>query len=74
MKTTDAPTPYGTPRKPGVSLDFVTPVETITNLSPAIRAKARRAIASRAADAADARLLLDVLGLLPIATPAEATP
>ncbi|GAA1404480.1 hypothetical protein GCM10009639_50410 [Kitasatospora putterlickiae] len=38
---------------------------------PEVRARARRAVAARARDAEDCRLLLDVLGLLEGAAPAE---
>ncbi|MFE6871243.1 hypothetical protein ACFVFS_32380 [Kitasatospora sp. NPDC057692] len=37
---------------------------------PEVRARARRAVASRARDAEDCRLLLDALGLLEPADPA----
>ncbi|MER5355686.1 hypothetical protein ABT093_35835 [Kitasatospora sp. NPDC002551] len=38
---------------------------------PEVRARARRAVAARARDAEDCRLLLDALGLLEHAAPAE---
>lgn len=45
---------------------------TTVELPRKVRESAMRTVAGRATDATDARLLLDVLGLLP--TPAEVTP
>lgn len=67
-RISDAPAPYGVPRKPGIALDF-TGVGSVIDLPAEALAKAVRNVAGRAADADDARLLLDVLGLLP--APAE---
>lgn len=69
-RLSDAPAPYGTPRKAGIALDFEDNLGSVTRLPVADSAKAARNVAGRARDAADARLLLDVLGLLP-ATPEE---
>lgn len=66
----DTPTPYGTPRKAGLALDIRSDFESITGLPDAVLGQAMRKVAGRARDAADARLLLDALGLLP-ATPGE---
>lgn len=65
MNLSDAPAPYGTPRTAGVSLDLVSDFGSVTGLPDADNAKAARNVAGRALDAPDARLLLDVLGLLP---------
>lgn len=63
-RLSDSPAPYGTPRKPGVSLDFVTTVDSSTELPPEICSAAMRSLASRARDAADARNLMEHLGLI----------
>lgn len=72
-RISDAPVPYGTPRKPGISLDFVVPVESTPDLPPETRGRAMRAVASRARGAEDARLLLDAFGLLPAPATSEVT-
>lgn len=71
MKLSDARPDYGRPQKPGIALDFTDPGSVI-DLPTEDLAKAARNVASRAADADDARLLLDVLGLLPKPTNPEA--
>jgi len=68
-RISDTPAPYGTPRKPGISLEFVSPGSVI-DVPPEAVGNAVRAVASRARDAADARLLLDILGLFEPATAA----
>jgi hypothetical protein len=65
MKLSDAPAPYGTPRKAGIALDIRSNFDSITGLPDALLEQAARNVASRAHDATDAWLLLDVLGLLP---------
>jgi hypothetical protein len=72
MRLSGTSAPYGTPRKPGISLDFVSNVGSVIDLPPEAIVKAVRGVASHSRDATDARLLLDVLGLLP--TLAEAAP
>lgn len=65
--------------KPGPNADNKPPVganmnmfySTVSDLPPDVRERATRVVAGRAVDTADARLLLDALGLLP-AAPAEA--
>lgn len=71
-RISDSPAPYGTPHKPGISLDFVSDLGSVTSLSDADNTKAMRGVAARARDAEDARLLLDVLGLIVSAEPAPA--
>lgn len=72
MKLSDSHAPYGTPHKPGIPLDLVSDVGSVIGLPPAFIVAAMRTVAGRATDATDARLLLDVLGLLPAR--AEVTP
>lgn len=72
MKLSDSHAPYGTPRKPGIPLDFVDNLGSVIGLPPASIVAAMHTIAGRATNATDARLLLDVLGLLPATT--EVTP
>jgi hypothetical protein len=64
-RISDSPAPYGTPQKPGISLDFVSDLGSVTSLSDVDNCKARHNVAGRAHDPADAQLLLDILGLLP---------
>lgn len=45
---------------------------SVTALPPHLNAKARRAVAARAIDAADARLLMEHLGLIAPLTPSPA--
>jgi hypothetical protein len=71
MKISDTPAPYGTPRKPGIALDFTGNLGSVIDLPAEALAKAVRNVASHAHDTADARLLLETLG--PI-QPAETTP
>lgn len=67
-RISDAPAPYGVPRKPGISLDFVLDLNSVIDLPADTLAKAVRNVAARAADTGGTRLLLDVLGLLPAPT------
>lgn len=66
-RISDAPAPYGTPRKAGIALDFGSDLGSVTDLPASFLEQAVRNVAGRAHDAADARLLLDALGLLPAA-------
>ena len=59
-------------RTVGANMNIV--YSTVSELPPDVRERATRVVASRAHDTTDARLLLDVLGLLPAPTAAEATP
>lgn len=59
-------------KKP-VGKNFSMHYDTTAEIPPEAREPAMRAIAARARDAADARLLLDVLGLLPARTTGEVT-
>lgn len=70
----DAPVPYGTPRSKPAGCDFGGEIGSVTGLPPTLRKKAARNIAGRARDVTDARLLLDVLGLLPKSVPGESAP
>lgn len=73
MKNYDSPVPYGIPQKPRPALDFGgDELGSATNLTPEQRKNAARTVASRARDAADARMLLDICGLLPTRTTEEA--
>lgn len=68
--------------KPGDRADEKKPVgqnfsmhyDTTAEIPPECREPAMRAIAARARDADDARLLLDICGLLPATTTKGATP
>lgn len=71
-RLSDTPPPYGTPSKPGISLDFVSNINSVTGLSDEDNAKAMRAVAGHATDAADARALLEQLGLIDPPTPSPA--
>jgi hypothetical protein len=71
-RISDTPAPHGTPRKPGIPPNFTGDLGSVIDLPPEALISAVRGVASRARDAADARLLLDVLGLLP--TPAKESP
>ena len=76
-KISGSPAPYGTPGKPGkpgISLDFASNVGSVIDLPPEAIAKAVRAVTGRSVDAADARFLLDALGLLPTPDLTETTP
>lgn len=60
--------------KPPVGKNFSMYYDTTAEIPPECRRPAMRAIAARARDAADARLLLDICGLLPAPTTKGATP
>lgn len=67
---TDAPVPYGVPHKPPVGGKNLGSIDgSVTDLPPEITGKAMRNIAARATDAADARLLLETVGLIAPAQP-----
>jgi hypothetical protein len=69
MKLSDSHAPYGTPHKPGIPLDLVSDVGSVIGLPPAFIVAAMRTVAGRAADATDARDLLERLGLIDPHTP-----
>lgn len=72
-RLSDHPAPYGIPQKPRPALDFGgDELGSATNLTPEQRAHAARTVASRTRDAADARTLLDICGLLPTCATEEA--
>jgi len=57
----DRPKPEKRNRSGGSGLGYT---DSVTDLPPGFNERAQRAVAARATNAADARLLLDVLGLL----------
>lgn len=57
--------------KPPVGKNFSMYYDTTAEIPPECREPAMRAIAARARDAEDARLLLDICGLLPAPTAKE---
>jgi len=70
VKLFDTPAPYGVTRTRAAGLDFGgDDLGSVTDATPEENAKARRAVAARAVDVDDARLLLETLGLIAPAAP-----